>query len=71
MMSVTHAALAIAATAIGIGTADPYVLTTAAIASQLPDIDTTESFSGRLIWPLNQSERWKAKHGTRAGYWGS
>jgi inner membrane protein len=28
------------------------VLTTAAIASQLPDIDTTESFSGRLIWPL-------------------
>jgi hypothetical protein len=24
----------------------------AAIASQLPDIDTTESFSGRLIWPL-------------------
>ena len=52
MMSVTHAALAIAATAIGIGTAEPYVLTTAAIASQLPDIDTTESFSGRLIWPL-------------------
>ncbi|MGB7314537.1 MAG: metal-dependent hydrolase [Nodosilinea sp.] len=52
MMSVTHAALAIAATAISIGTADPYVLTTAAIASQLPDIDTTESFSGRLIWPL-------------------
>jgi inner membrane protein len=52
MMSVTHAALAITATAIGVGTADPYVLTTAAIASQLPDIDTTESFSGRLIWPL-------------------
>lgn len=52
MMSVTHAALAIAATAIGIGTADPYVLTTAAIASQLPDIDTTESSVGRIIWPL-------------------
>jgi inner membrane protein len=52
MMSVTHAALAIATTAIGLGTADPYVLATAALASQLPDIDTTESFSGRLIWPL-------------------
>jgi inner membrane protein len=52
MMSVTHAALAVAATAIGLGTAEPYVLATAAIASQLPDIDTTESFSGRLIWPL-------------------
>lgn len=52
MMSVTHAALAVAAAAIGLGTADPYVLATAAVASQLPDIDTTESFSGRLIWPL-------------------
>jgi inner membrane protein len=52
MMSVTHAALAVATTAIGLGTADPYVLATAAVASQFPDIDTTESFSGRLIWPL-------------------
>ena len=52
MMSVTHASLAIAATAIGISTADPYVLATAAIASQLPDIDTTESSVGRIIWPL-------------------
>lgn len=52
MMSVTHAALAVATTAIGLGTADPYVLATAAVASQLPDIDTTESFSGRLFWPL-------------------
>jgi len=53
MMSVTHTALAVAATALGLGTADPYVLATAAVASQLPDIDTTESFSGRLIWPLS------------------
>lgn len=52
MMSLTHAALAVAATAVSLGTADPYVLATAAVASQLPDIDTTESFSGRLIWPL-------------------
>jgi inner membrane protein len=52
MMSLTHSALAVAAIAVGIGTADPYILATAAIAAQLPDIDTTESFSGRLIWPL-------------------
>jgi inner membrane protein len=52
MMSFTHAALAVAATAISLGTADPTVLAVAAAASQLPDIDTTESFAGRLIWPL-------------------
>lgn len=51
-MSLTHAALSVATTAIGLGTTDPYILAAAAIASQLPDIDTTESFSGRLIWPL-------------------
>lgn len=52
MMSVTHAALAVCTVAVGIGTADPYVLAASAIASQLPDIDTSQSFTGRLVWPL-------------------
>lgn len=52
MMSVTHAAIAAATAAAGLGTADPYVIATAAIASQLPDIDTSNSFVGRICWPI-------------------
>lgn len=52
MMSVTHAALAACTVAVGLGTADPYTLAIAAAASQLPDIDTSASFVGRLVWPL-------------------
>ncbi|PSN17800.1 hypothetical protein C7271_15850 [filamentous cyanobacterium CCP5] len=52
MMSVTHAALAVCTVAIGVGTADPYVLAAAAVASQLPDIDTSESSVGRVCWPV-------------------
>ncbi len=52
MMSVTHAAIAAAVTAAGLGTADPWVIATAAIASQLPDIDTSNSFVGRVVWPF-------------------
>lgn len=52
MMSVTHAAIGICATSIAIGTADPFVLMTAAIGSQLPDLDTTSSFTGRIFYPV-------------------
>lgn len=52
MMSVTHAAIGICATSIAIGTANPFVLMTAAIGSQLPDLDTTSSFTGRIFYPV-------------------
>lgn len=52
MMSVTHAAIASCATAIALGTADPYVLITAAIGSQLPDLDSTQSIMGRVVYPV-------------------
>ncbi|AFY74801.1 putative membrane-bound metal-dependent hydrolase [Synechococcus sp. PCC 7502] len=52
MMSVTHAAIAACTTSLAIGTANPLVLGVAAIASQLPDIDTTKSFTGRAFYPL-------------------
>jgi inner membrane protein len=52
MLSVTHAAIASCATSLIIGTADPLVLTVAAIASQLPDIDTTKSYSGMALYPI-------------------
>ncbi len=52
MMSVTHAAIAICSTTLAIGTANPFVLGMAAIGSQLPDLDTTESFTGRIFYPI-------------------
>lgn len=54
MLTVTHAALAIAATSLLTGTADPWVLGTAAIASQLPDIDTSGSVTGRVFHPISR-----------------
>jgi inner membrane protein len=53
MMSRTHIVLAVAATSLILGTADPLVLSLSAIASQLPDMDTTKSFSGRILFPLS------------------
>ena len=53
MMARTHIVLAVAATSLILGTADPVVLTLSAISSQLPDVDTTKSFSGRLLFPLS------------------
>lgn len=51
MMSVTHAAIAICTTSIALGTANPFVLGIAALGSQLPDLDTTQSFTGRVLYP--------------------
>lgn len=53
MMSRTHMALAVAATSLVLGTADPVVLSLSAVCSQLPDVDTTKSYSGRVLFPLS------------------
>jgi inner membrane protein len=52
MMSVTHAAISVAATSIALGTGHPWVLVTAAVGSQLPDLDTTKSIMGRILYPI-------------------
>jgi inner membrane protein len=52
MLSITHAAIATCATSLIIGTSDPIVLLVAAIASQLPDIDTTKSYTGLVLYPI-------------------
>lgn len=53
MMNLTHTALSVTVTSIALGTADPLVLGTAAIASQLPDVDTSKSVVGRLLFPIS------------------
>ena len=52
MLSITHAAIATCATSLIIGTSDPMVLMVCAIASQLPDIDTTKSHTGLVLYPI-------------------
>ena len=53
MMVVTHTAFSVAGTALAMGTADPIVLGIAAIAAQLPDVDTSKSVPGRLLLPIS------------------
>lgn len=53
MMSRTHIVLAVAATSLVLGTADGVVLSLSAVCSQLPDVDTTKSFSGRVLFPIS------------------
>ena len=54
MMSVTHVAFSVSLTSIVLGTANPGILGVSAIASLLPDIDTSKSFIGRLFFPISR-----------------
>jgi len=53
MMNLTHMTLSVCLTSIGLGTADPSVLGVTAIASQLPDVDTSKSLVGRILFPIS------------------
>lgn len=59
MMSLTHAAIAVSTVSISLGSAEGAVLATALMGSQLPDLDTSESFAGRALYPLS---RWLETH---------
>lgn len=52
MMSKTHAALAVAVSSLALQTGEMTVLGSAAIASQLPDVDTSRSLAGRILFPV-------------------
>jgi inner membrane protein len=54
MMSVTHVAFSVSLTSIVLGTASPEILGISAIASLLPDIDTSKSLIGRLFLPISR-----------------
>jgi inner membrane protein len=54
MMAKTHALFGIAAGSLLVGTADPFCLGTAAIASQLPDAGTSKSIIGRILFPVSR-----------------
>lgn len=52
-MSITHSVIASALVSLILATADPLTLGLAIIGSQLPDLDTTTSFIGQLLFPLS------------------
>ena len=52
MMSATHAAIGIAGVSLALGTANPWLLLCGALSSQLPDLDTTSSWIGRVLYPI-------------------
>jgi inner membrane protein len=53
MTARTHALMGTAAAALASGAADPLSLGIAALASQLPDADTSHSLAGRILRPLS------------------
>lgn len=54
MKSTTHISIAVAATSLCLGTADPIALSLSALACQLPDTDTSASVPGRILLPLSR-----------------
>ncbi|PSF35048.1 metal-dependent hydrolase [Aphanothece hegewaldii CCALA 016] len=52
MMALTHGMIAAAGTSFLFNTADPIILISAIVGSQLPDIDTSHSLIGRMFWPI-------------------
>ena len=52
MMITTHIAIGCAATSLILGTSSPWVLLIAMVSSQIPDMDTTKSIAGRIVYPL-------------------
>ncbi len=53
MMAITHACIATAGASLLLGTAHPLPLALAVLGSQLPDIDTTTSIIGQILYPIS------------------
>lgn len=53
MMAITHAAIAAAGVSLIFGTAAPLPLGLAVLGSQLPDLDTTTSIIGQVLYPVS------------------
>lgn len=53
MMAITHAAIATAGVSLLLATADPLTLSLAVLGSQLPDLDTTTSIIGQVLYPVS------------------
>jgi inner membrane protein len=53
MMSITHACIATAGVSLILSTANPLALGLAVVGSQLPDLDTSTSLIGKVVFPVS------------------
>jgi inner membrane protein len=53
MMAITHAAIAAAGTSLIVGSANPLILALSITGSQLPDLDTSTSTIGQVLFPIS------------------
>lgn len=58
MLGITHCAISAAVVGLALSSIDPTVLAVAVAASQIPDIDTSTSSIGQILWPIS---RWIEK----------
>lgn len=52
-MAITHAAIATAGTSLILGSANPLILALSITGSQLPDLDTSTSIIGQVLFPIS------------------
>jgi inner membrane protein len=52
MMALTHMAISAAGVSFALGTIDPGIMGLAVLGSQLPDLDSTQSWIGQVCYPL-------------------
>jgi inner membrane protein len=69
MLAKTHILLSITLTSFALETIHPVVLATAALASQLPDVDTSTSLMGRILFPLSRWLEHRFPHRTVTHSW--
>ncbi|MGK7873344.1 MAG: metal-dependent hydrolase [Xenococcaceae cyanobacterium] len=69
MTGLSHAVLAIAGTSIVLGTSNPFLLGISAIASLLPDIDTSRSTAGKLMPEISKWIENRYAHRTITHSW--
>lgn len=58
MLAITHCAISAAVVGLSLQSVDPIVMAVAVAASQIPDIDTSTSSIGQILWPIS---RWIEK----------
>lgn len=58
MLAITHCAISAAVVGLSLQSVDPIVMAVAVAASQIPDIDTSTSSIGQILWPVS---RWIEK----------
>ncbi|MBW4600684.1 MAG: metal-dependent hydrolase [Calothrix sp. FI2-JRJ7] len=62
MMGLTHTALSVTGVAMITGSVNPHILLIAAVSSQIPDLDTTKSWIGKVFYVVSSRIEQKFPH---------